>query len=81
MVLKQESMSDQKLEILRHGCWSSGYLNGHVWIVRQDWDYYHEEFYDEEPSLNEEGWAYYALYGYHQPSKSTLRAAGRVCLR
>jgi hypothetical protein len=52
-----------KFEVLRHGRWSSGDTHGHVWIIRQDWDYYHEQFYDEGPDLNEEGWAYYAVYG------------------
>jgi hypothetical protein len=56
-------MTSRKLEILRHGRWSSGQSKGHVWIVRQGWDYYHEDFYDEGPDLNDQGWAYYALYG------------------
>jgi hypothetical protein len=34
-----------------------------VWVVRQDWDYYHEDFYDEGPDLGPDGWAYYALFG------------------
>ena len=52
-----------KFDVLRRGRWVTGEAHGYVWIVRQDWDYYHEEFYDEGPDLNDEGWAYYALYG------------------
>jgi hypothetical protein len=56
-------MNNHNVEVLRHGCWSSGEGQGHVWIIRQDWDFYYEEFYADGPDLNEQGWAYYALYG------------------
>lgn len=72
-------MSSHKLEVLRHGCWSSGAARGHVWIVRQDWDYYHEDFYDEGPDLNEEGWAYYALYG-SKPVRDQHTSRSQTCL-
>lgn len=52
-----------RLEVLRRGRWSSAGSLGYVWIIRQDWDYYHEDFHDEGPDLSKEGWAYYALYG------------------
>jgi hypothetical protein len=55
--------SNRKFEVLRKGRWVSGGVRGYVWIVRQDWDYFHEDFYDEGPDLSMEGWAYYALYG------------------
>lgn len=56
-------MNTRRTEVIRQGRWSSGDATGHVWIVRQNWDYYHEEFYDEGPDLNEDGWAYYVLCG------------------
>lgn len=56
-------MGKGDMEVVRHGRWSSGGIHGHVWIVRQDWDYFHEEFYDDGPDLSEDGWAFYALYG------------------
>lgn len=52
-----------RVEVLRHGRWRSGDLSGHVWIVRQDWDYFHEDFFEDGPDLGADGWAYYALYG------------------
>ncbi len=52
-----------QFQIARKGRWRSHGRTGYVWIIRQDWDYYHEEFYDEPPDLNEEGYAFYALYG------------------
>lgn len=55
--------SDKQVQIIRHGRWKNSARNGHVWIIRQDWDYFHEDFYDEGPDLNDEGLAYYVLYG------------------
>jgi len=51
------------MQIVRVGRWNNAERNGHVWIIRQDWDYFHEDFHDEGPDLNNEGFAYYVLYG------------------
>jgi hypothetical protein len=56
-------MSNQEVKVLRSGRWTSGEGHGFLWIIRQNWDHYYEDFYDEGPDLNSEGWAYYALYG------------------
>ena len=56
-------MSERVVEIIREGRWATGDARGYVWVIRQDWDYYHEDFYDEGPDLSDDGWAYYALYG------------------
>jgi hypothetical protein len=50
-------------QIIKSGRWRSGERAGFVWIIRQDWDYYYEEFYDEPPDVNEEGFAFYVLFG------------------
>lgn len=51
----------------------------HVWIVRQNWDFYHEEFYDEGPDLDTEGHAYYVLAGPNaNPDEHSWRS--RTCL-
>lgn len=50
-------------EIVRAGRWKREGGAGYVWIIRQDWDYYHEDFYRDGPDLNGEGHAYYVLYG------------------
>ena len=57
-------MSTDEAEVLRHGCWKYGPKSLiYVWIIRQRWDQYHEDFHEEPPDLNDKGWAYYALYG------------------
>ncbi len=72
-------MTHHRFEVIRHATWSAGSARGHVWIVRQDWDHYHEAFYDEGPDLNDEGWAYYALYG-SEPAVERHTARSRTCL-
>lgn len=72
-------MSSPAVEVLKCGRWSSGYSAGYVWIVRQSRDYYHEEFYEEGPDLDADGWAYYALYG-SAPALSEHSSRSRTCL-
>jgi hypothetical protein len=55
--------STRQVETIRVGRWASDGAQGYVWVVRQNWDYYHEEFYDEGPDLGPDGWAYYAVFG------------------
>jgi hypothetical protein len=67
--------SDKQVQIVRHGRWKKGDRSGYVWIIRQNWDYFHEDFYDEGPDLNADGFAYYALYGtVPQVSEHTSRS-------
>ena len=65
--------------VIRRGRWSTDGASGFVWIVRQTWDYYHEEFYDDGPDLNEEGLAYYALFGVVEDIAQHL-SRSRSCL-
>ncbi|NUP11262.1 MAG: hypothetical protein HOW73_34890 [Polyangiaceae bacterium] len=49
---------------LRHGTWNyGGSPIGHTWLIKQDWDYYDEDFYDDPPDLGPDGFAYYLLTG------------------
>jgi hypothetical protein len=66
-------------QIVRHGRWKNADRNGHVWIIRQDWDYFHEDFYEEGPDLNDEGFAYYAVYG-TVPEISEHASRSATCL-
>lgn len=53
----------RKPEILRQGTWFYGEQRQNVWLVRQDWDFYEEEFHEGGPDLGPDGFAYYLLYG------------------
>lgn len=65
--------------VIRIGAWTAEGVQRWVWIVRQDRDFYHEEFYDEPPDLTEDGQAFYVLYGDSpDPSKHSSRSA--TCL-
>lgn len=52
------------MHIVDSGKWRYGDVVAFAWIVRQNWDFFHEEgFADEPPQLNEQGHAYYVLSG------------------
>lgn len=71
--------NSQDIEVLCHGRWPYGDVDGHLWIVRQTWDHFHEEFSDDGPSLSTDGWAYYVLYGVDASVESHL-SRSRTCL-
>ena len=71
--------SSRRTEVIRAGRWTREGNSGHVWIVRQNWDYYHEAFFDEGPDLGEDGFAYYALYGV-EPELSEHMTRSPTCL-
>jgi hypothetical protein len=56
---------DLRVEVVRIGTWLyDGTVPTPVRILRQNWDYYYEKDFDEEPpSLNAEGCAFYVAYG------------------
>ena len=58
-------MSEREVTVVKTGTWLyDGQVEKPVRILRQTWDYYHEDGYDEEPpDLNDEGFAFYAVYG------------------
>ena len=58
-------MSEREVTVVKTGTWLyDGQVEKPVRILRQTWDYYHEDGYDEEPpSLNDAGFAFYAVYG------------------
>jgi len=58
-------MSERDVTLMKTGTWLyDGQVEKPVRIIRQTWDYYYEEGYDEQqPCLNDEGYVYYAVYG------------------
>jgi hypothetical protein len=68
-----------QFRVIRKGRWHSHGRTGYVWIIQQDWDYYYEEFYDTPPDLNEEGLAFYALYG-NDAEITNHRSRSQTCL-
>lgn len=54
-----------------------GYVS--VKILKQNWDFYYDEGYDDEaPDLNEQGIAYYVIYGAYDDISYANRS--RTCL-
>ncbi len=58
-------MGRREVIVVKTGTWLyEGQVEKPVRILRQTWDYYHEDGYDDEPpDLNDEGFAFYAVYG------------------
>ncbi len=56
---------DLDAKVVRVGAWLyDGTVEKAVRIIQQNWDYYHEEGYSEDPPhLNADGYAFYAVYG------------------
>lgn len=52
-----------KASLCRSGTWQRDDSGGYVFITRQNWDYYFDEYTEGEPDLGPDGLAYYALYG------------------
>lgn len=52
-----------RVVLKRVGSWSRGAEAGYVFVICQDWDYYHDEYTEGEADLGPDGLAYYALYG------------------
>lgn len=52
-------------KIIQVGTWLyDGTVEKSVRIIRQNWDYFYEEGYDDDPpDLNADGHAFYAVYG------------------
>jgi hypothetical protein len=70
-----------RTEVLREGTWMyDGSVSCRVRIVRRDWDYYHENAYDDDlPALSTDGWAYYAEFE-SPPASGTFGQPSRTCL-
>jgi hypothetical protein len=71
--------TDKRAEVIGFGRWTSDGTQGFLWIIRQTWDFYYEEFYDEGPDLSSEGWAYYVLYG-TEPQLERAVSRSRTCM-
>ena len=56
-------MKEEGAEIVKSGKWLYGGTVEHeVWIVRQNFEYWHEEEYDASERLNDEGEVFAVLY-------------------
>ena len=57
--------SEKRQTVVRKGKWLyDGALEMEVRIIKQTWDHYHEDGYtDEAPHLNNEGFAFYVVFG------------------
>jgi hypothetical protein len=56
-------MKEEKAQIVKSGTWSyDGKVMYEVWIVKQNFEYWYEEDYDETEQLNENGEKFAVLY-------------------
>lgn len=70
--------SQRKYEIEKKGTWLYNSQTAKVSIVKQNWDSFFEEGYDDTPELNESGEAYYVIWGEFQDIIYANRS--RTCL-
>ncbi len=55
---------ETQVEIIRKGYYINNSIKSSIFILKQNWDFFYEEGYDEEmPDLDENGFAYYVIYG------------------
>ena len=52
-----------KYRIEKIGLWKTESGSNTVYILKQNWDFYFEEGYDDAPDLNEAGEAFYVIWG------------------
>jgi hypothetical protein len=58
-----EWMKEERAEIVKSGTWLyGGSINYEVWIVRQNFEYYYEQDFDEAERLNSEGEMFVVIY-------------------
>ena len=73
----------QSFKILKKGVWVYDKQQElPVYIIKQDWDFYYESGYDDDPpDLNHEGEAFYVIYGEISDPKSCNRSATCLSLK
>lgn len=74
-----DPLNSGRVEVLRRGSWKYGETTAYVWIIRQDWDFYFEEFYEGGPDVDSDGWASYAIYSVGN-DRLTATSRSRTCL-
>jgi hypothetical protein len=52
-----------KYRIEKIGLWKTESGSNTVYILKQNWDFYFEEGYDDAPDLNEAGESFYVIWG------------------
>lgn len=70
---------DRRGQTLRRGVWRRAGSDGFVFIVRQSWDFYHDEYTEGEPDLGPDGYAYYALFA-SQDDVNQSQSRSPTCL-
>lgn len=66
-------------KIIKEGYWIYNERVVPVYIIIQNWDFFYEEGYDEEPpDLNKEGIAYYIIFDKFETFKNANRS--ETCL-
>ena len=55
-------MKEERAEIVKSGTWFYDGLPREVWVVRQNFEYYYEEDFDESERLNDAGESFVVLY-------------------
>jgi len=72
-------MSKLWVKIIEKGFWKRDDQFYNLYIIEQNWDYFYEDRYDNEPpDLNENDLAYYIIYGDFIEVKNANRS--RTCL-
>ena len=75
---------NRQISVALVGTWLyDGAIEKSVRILQQNWDYYFEEGYDDDPpDLNPDGYAFYAVYGPQLPPEpANPRQEARYALR
>src|SRR3989337_1861006 len=72
---------EDEAQVIARGTWTyAENVQGHVWVIKQKSDFYHEEGFDPDPpDLNDEGNAFYVLYGLHADIHQ-LATRSKTCL-
>ena len=71
-------MGNRIEKILRKGYWTYNGKEIELCILKQNWDYFYEEGYEESPDLNENGYAFYVIFGNFKDLKNANRSS--TCL-
>ena len=72
-------MENRFEKILKKGYWIYNGKKIELCILKQNWDYFYEEGYEEEsPDINKNGHAFYVIFGNFQDLKNANRS--RTCL-
>ena len=71
---------EKTIDVLIKGIWNYAEdVNKPIEVIKQNWDFYYEDGYeDEPPDLNDNGEAYYVIFGEYSDIRYANRS--RTCL-